>query len=213
MTISASDRALIDAALERIPPEARRVPTGASALVPDYVWDGKKLVCKDAAQAGWWKPRGPMKLDDAARESIRVELAAGARVVDLARKHGVGIATISRVRSEGAQRDPVDRGAVLAALDEGHCYRRVAEICGCSISAVGRIGRAHGRGNGVSQTEVSKAAEALTARIVTLANGLRTLGEIARKVGCSRHSVAVRRDTFGLDIPNGRPGRRKAEAA
>lgn len=50
-------------------------------------------------------------------------------------------------------------------------------------------------------------AQALTARIVALADGVRTLGEIAAAAGCSDRSVRDRRDRLSLDIPHGVTGR------
>lgn len=50
-------------------------------------------------------------------------------------------------------------------------------------------------------------AQALTARIVALADGVRQLPQIAQLAGCSARSVRDRRDALALDIPHGKAGR------
>ena len=50
-------------------------------------------------------------------------------------------------------------------------------------------------------------AEVLTAKIVALADGVRTVPQIAAEAGCSSRSVRYRRDLLGLDIPHGLAGK------
>lgn len=57
---------------------------------------------------------------------------------------------------------------------------------------------------------VFAAADGLTSRIKVLANGVRTISEIAQTARCSAHSVRMRRDRFNLDIPFGKSGPKTA---
>lgn len=51
-------------------------------------------------------------------------------------------------------------------------------------------------------------SDALTAKIVSLVDGVRTVGHIAHLAGCSHRSVRDRRDKMHLDIPKGKAGQR-----
>lgn len=221
--ISPEDRALIDAALAETPPEERRVPTGASTLHVEYIWRNNKLEAKDPDKAGWRaRPyvrraaaprRSPWSMSDAKRAAILADLDSGMRVVDVAERHEVTTKLITNLRHGPPPRrpEPVDRAAVIEALDQGMTYRLIAEKCGCSMGSVGRIARAHGRGK-VDLCPEAVEGEALTACIVALVDGVRTVPVIAKLAGCNRDAVRLRRDKLGLDIPNGASGRRRKAA-
>jgi hypothetical protein len=89
---------------------------------------------------------------------------------------------------------------VREGLTKAEIVQRIPEIGAQTVYLVAR--RA-----GLTVARESSEDAAMTARIVELADGHRSLTEIARLAGCSRSSVRVRRDRLGLKMPvaKGRP--------
>ena len=225
--LSPEARRAIDEALARIPPEARRVPTGVSALAVDYIWSGNKLIAKDPDHRGWknnpldwgWrKPRdqsrGTWTISEAKRARIRADREAGQSVLSVADAHGVSPSTVRRIVGGPPYRrqQPIDRAAVRQDLIAGFTAREVAQQNDCSIGSVRRLARQMGI-TIVPAVPIGLTGDALTARIVAMADGTRTAPQIARALGCSARAVSARRDSHGLDIPLGRAGAPRKVAA
>jgi hypothetical protein len=108
-----------------------------------------------------------------------------------------GIAAQSRVAGRNAQIcEDARLGLTYAQLVEKY------ELSKPSIYEI--VARSGGRVAPCAQV-FSQCAD-LTARIAALADGVRTITDIAQAAKCSPHSVRMRRDQLGLDIPFGKSG-------
>lgn len=175
--VTAEERRLIDEALERIPEEKRRIPTGVSGMDRDYVWDPEKLqiVTRNEAFKGGFRtmPRPPSR-SPADRLKDR-EIAQDIRD---------GLSTSEIILLRHTSRERVQR----VAREDG------LQICR-PRPVPPRVGR--------EKTASGDDAE-ITRKILALVDGKRGLTEIARLAGCHKDAVRLRRDRLGLDIPAAR---------
>lgn len=154
--VTTQERELIDAALRRIPPSARRVPTGKSGL-PEIFWDGQDLKVRGLVK-GWrgmrfmgakgGKRAGEIASLACASRNARIcaDVRGGMTYPQLVAKYSLAAPTIYEIATrEGLSVTAVPRNqdaanrktALIVSLVDGvRTVSEIARLADCSARAV-----------------------------------------------------------------------------
>jgi len=149
--LTKAERAAIAEGLARIPPEARRVPTGASGYAVDYRWDGKKLVDVTpiegrAVDRSTYRGSAIARASALRRIEISEDIKAGMTLRQIRRKRGITAELVKSVANiVGLKITPEDApvsGAdqvtarIVVAANGRRDVPEIAKIAGCSMREV-----------------------------------------------------------------------------
>lgn len=176
--ITPQERRLIDEALARTSEQERRVPTGRSAFHVDYRWTGSRLEAVAGADMSWRGKGGELRPDTRrahrapqSNPRSREDVLLDEAIAESIRD-GLSITQVAARHSVGAVR-----------------IRRVAREGNLTIARI----------KSQSAARAARTAE-LDARVLALADGTRSMAEIARALKITPSVVHRRRERLQLNV-------------